>query len=285
MKIILGLANFQNNYHKKKSYNLNYKEKISILNYIEKKKISELDTSPDYGDSEKIIGKYCSDKIKVHSKLKAIPASSDKIYLKNWVKKIFFKTLKDLKNKKIKTYFFHGPNDILKYEGKICYDVLMDFKDKGYIEKIGISIYDTNNYKKVLKKFDIKSVQAPGNIFDNRFLQSNWQNFFKRNGIEYFNRSLFLQGILVDKNLSFKIKNKYSRKLLNSWFSYIQKNNLNSIGECLNFAKLKKVNNLVIGMNSKKQINQILNHKYKKNKLLTKFRSTHQKLIDPRLWK
>lgn len=285
MNIILGLANFQKNYHRKKNYNLTTDKKIQILRYIEKKDISEIDTSPDYGDSEKIIGKYSSSKIKVHSKLRAIPKTRDKDKLKKWVEKNFFDTFRNLKNKKIKTYFFHGPDDIFKYEGKICYEILIRLKEKGFFEKIGISIYDTANYREILKNFDIKSVQAPGNIFDNRFLNITWQNFFRKHKIEYFNRSLFLQGILADKRLMFKIKDRSSKIMLSNWFSYIEKNKLDCANECLNFAKMKNIKNLVIGMNSKKQISNILNHSYKKNKFLTKFKTNYQNLIDPRLWK
>ena len=81
MNYILGLANFQNYYHKIKSYNLSKKQKIDILKNLKKYKIYEIDTSPDYGNSEELIGLYCNSSIKIHSKLRAIPITRDKIGL------------------------------------------------------------------------------------------------------------------------------------------------------------------------------------------------------------
>ncbi len=284
MKIILGLANFQKNYHKKKLYNLSLSQKIKILKNLEKNKIFEVDTSPDYGNAESLVGKYCNNNILVHSKLRAIPKIKDKVKLQQWVEKNIFETLKKIKKKRIKTYFFHGPNDLLKYEGQICYDFLNKYKDRGYFDKIGISIYEPKQYIKVLKKFDIDCIQAPANVFDNRFIEKNLSNFFMKRKIILFARSLFLQGILVDENLSFKIKDNRAKSLLLKWYNYINNNDLSMIEECLNFAKMKKIKNLVIGMNSLGEIKKIINHKFHKNVNLIKFKSEYAKLIDPRFW-
>ncbi len=284
MNFILGLANFQNYYHKKKSFNLTKRQKIDILKNLKKNKINEIDTSPDYGNSEQLIGLHCNPSIKIHSKLRAIPNTRDKILLKKWVDKNLFTTLKNLKNKNIDTYFFHGPNDLLKYQGKICHDILMKYKDKGFFKKIGISIYDPKAYEKIFSNFFIENIQAPVNIFDHRIISKKWVKLLKKYNFTLSARSLFLQGVLVDKNLSYKIKYSKSKKIVDKWFDYIEKNKLNSVEECLNFAFTANIKNVVLGLNNLKQINQITKHKLKYNKSLLNFKTHYKRLIDPRKW-
>ena len=284
MSIILGLANFQTSYHRNKAYNLNSKEKIKILKNLEKKKIYEIDTSPDYGNSEKLIGNHCHEKIKVHSKLRIIPKTRDKYLLKSWVDKNLFGTLKDLKDKNIDTYFFHGPNDMLKYQGKICYEILLKYKEKGLFKKIGISIYDPKPYEKIIDSYNIESIQAPVNIFDHRMLSKEWLKIIKKHKITLYARSLFLQGILVDKKLFFKIKDKKSKQLIQEWYDYNDRKRLSLVKECLNFAFTANVKNVVLGLNSLKQIDEISRQKLQFKTSLLKFKSDYIKLIDPRKW-
>ena len=284
MNFILGLANFQNYYHKIKSYNLSKRQKIDILKNLKKYKIYEIDTSPDYGNSEELIGLYCNPSIKIHSKLRAIPITKDKIILKKWVDKNLFTTLKNLKNKKIDTYFFHGPDDLLKYRGKICHDILMKYKDKGYFNKIGISIYDPDDYEKIFKNFVVENIQAPVNIFDHIIFSKKWINLSRKYNFTLSARSLFLQGVLVDKKLIYKIKYNKSKKILQKWYDYIEKNKLNYVEECLNFAFSAKIKNVVLGLNSLKQIDKITKHKLQYNKSLLNFKTNYKRLIDPRKW-
>ena len=93
MKFIYGGASFANNYHKKKIFNIKKKEKINIIKNLLKVGISKIDTSPDYGDIENLIGKYCDKRIKVDSKLPIVPSKISYHKLENWVHKVFFKTI------------------------------------------------------------------------------------------------------------------------------------------------------------------------------------------------
>ena len=56
-KIVIGTANFGNQYSIKGIKKLETKEIEKILNFAYKKKIRNIDTAPVYGNSESILGK------------------------------------------------------------------------------------------------------------------------------------------------------------------------------------------------------------------------------------
>ena len=73
----------------------------------------------------------------------------------------------------------------------------------------------------LLKKFPIDVVQVPFNILDQRLNNNLFKKIISRKKIEVHVRSIFLQGILVDKKLiPSKIKKNPAIK---RWFLYIKK--------------------------------------------------------------
>ena len=98
---------------------------------------------------------------------------------------------------------------MLSKHGSKIFKNLKHFKKKKYFNKIGISIYDTRVLNFIVSNYDLDIVQCPYNILDKRILITGWFDKLKKLGIEVHARSIFLQGLLVDKSL---IKKKYFRK-------------------------------------------------------------------------
>ena len=284
MKFIYGGASFANNYHKKKIFNIKKKEKINIIKNLLKVGISKIDTSPDYGDIENLIGRYCDKRIKVDSKLPIVPSKISYDKLENWVHKVFFKTINNLKENKIDIYYFHDPKILLTKKGKKIFEIIKNLKKSKLICKIGISIYDPNILNKILNSYQIDAIQAPLNIFDNRILHRKYQNLLMKNKIILNVRSLFLQGLLIDNRLNYKLSDDKSLKKLLNWQNYIGRNKLNPLEQCISFIKMKKVKNVVIGANNLKELYNISRLKHKKNLSLLKFKTNYKKLIDPFRW-
>ena len=86
------------------------------------------------------------------------------------------------------------------------------------VKNIGVSLYDFKKLDFLLKKFPIDVVQVPFNILDQRLNKNLFKEIISRKKIEVHVRSIFLQGILVDKTNSVKIKNPAIK-----WFLYIKK--------------------------------------------------------------
>ena len=169
-------------------------------------------------------------------------------------------------------------------KGTEVYKILKHFQKKNKIGKIGCSVYSNKEIIKILKYYPINILQIPLNIFDQRFADKKIQKIIKKKQIEIHARSIFLQGLLFEKNIS---KKKFGRfKVLSKWSRYIKENKLNPLIETFTFLLQKKfIDKIVVGVKSKKELNQILNIKINyKRKNYQSFRSNNLDLIDPRKW-
>ena len=132
------------------------------------------------------------------------------------------------------------------------------FKKNKIIKSIGASIYNKNSISKIIKLKEINVVQFPLSIIDRKFLSKKIITSLKKKKIKIQVRSIFAQGLIFRKNYSKKIN-----KLINE----INNFNLEILDVSLAFIKkFKFIDNVVIGVNSLKQLKQIENS-FKKTKL------------------
>lgn len=286
-KLGLGTVQFGKSYGLKGNMIKKQTEVNMILNLLKKNGITLLDTASNYLDSEKKIGQY-----KKNSFFKIITKTiniNSKTVTKAEIKLIdkhFHNSLKNIKQKKIHGLLIHKFEDILKPGGFNIINLLKEYKDKGYIKKIGISLYSPEQFYKTLDLFEPDIVQFPLNIFDQRFLDINFSLFKKK--IEFHARSIFLQGLLVNdiKKLPrffFPIKKK-----LEKMHNFLNKIEVSMIEACIYFAiQQKNIDHFIIGVDNYKQLESIIEiFKKKKKKRIdfSKFSINQNKFIDPRNW-
>jgi aryl-alcohol dehydrogenase-like predicted oxidoreductase len=283
MKLVIGSAQLG------MSYGLFNKKKISIKEFkkIEKlvlnSNINFIDTATSYGDSEIIIGNSDLKNLNIITKTK-LPKNKN-IDIKNWLSKEIIRSLKRLKVKKIYGVLIHDYKDILGKRGKAYLLSLQQLKKKKIVDKIGISIYDPKELKKIWKFWKPDLVQAPLNPIDNRILNSNWLNVLKKNRIKIYARSIFLQGILINDYSSLGINKKY-KLILDKLKNWCYKNNISMLRACIDFVRqFKEIDYLVVGFNNYNQLKEIISaFKKKKINVPKIFYSNKKKLIDPREW-
>ena len=167
----------------------------------------------------------------------------------------------------------------------IVYDTLLNLKKKHTFKKIGISIYNFKTLELVTKKFAIDFVQLPYNILDQRFSKKKIIKIVKKKKIEIHARSIFLQGLLTNTKIHLPKKLSNLEKGLKRWRRWIKDKNINPAHACIDFVlRNKNIDKLVIGFNSKNNLEDAL--KFKKTKL--NFNSLkikiNQNLLDPRKW-
>ena len=152
------------------------------------------------------------------------------------------------------------------------------------IKKIGISVYEIKEVKKILKFWTPDIIQLPLNIFDQRFLKNNFLKDLKKKGIEIHVRSCFLQGILLKPHL--QIGNKKSKKIFKNFLRWCEKKKINQITTCLHFIKkIKQINFLVVGFENEAQLKEIIYTFNKKTlNVPNKFANNEKRVIDPRKW-
>ncbi len=270
---ILGAAQFGDAYGiSNKKNKLTRKNIISILNFA-RGKISEIDSAEDYNIENEIKKNFknfiVNTKIDISffkKPFSEIESYFKKINNKNKVNILFVRNLEnDFKNiKKL--------NKILK------------LKRLNYINKIGISIYSYKYIKKLYKTIKYDVIQAPLNILDNR--SDNYEIFFLKNNIDFYARSVFLQGLFFLNNQITNPNLIPYQNVIDNISNICKKININVYDLALSHVFSKKyIKKIIIGAHEPYQLKKCLNFKYKENiKIPIKIDQYKNKLLDPRKW-
>ena len=282
MKLILGSAQFGMKYGiSNKKGKTSSREVKKILKYAHKKNISFIDTAYAYKVSEKEIGNY---HLKSRNKFKIIT----KFSIKNGdVRKQFEKSKKNLR---VLPHIIlaHSAKDYtsIKFQEKIK-DIKSEFKSV----KFGVSLYDPEEFYKIIKVKVPDIIQVPINLFDKRFLDPKIIKLAERNRIKIHARSVFLQGLFfLKKHKIFKtFKNvEYIFNRFDQVCRY-EKINLGQLS-LLWLYKKKEVDKIILGVNSLKQLRVNLKTIKKKinrrsQKIIEELNLNQNIIIKPKLWK
>ena len=284
-KIIIGSANVNNSYGLKKNKILGSDFK-KLLNYASRKKLKIIDTSPNYANAEKVIGSIKKN-FKIITKIPKIPNTIKNHNIEDWILKIVNNSQKNLRSKKIYGILIQDAQTLLTYRAEKIYNTIKKLQTSGVIKNIGISIYDFKILAPIIKKFKIDFIQVPFNILDQRLLHNKLILKIKKKGIKIHVRSIFLQGLLIEKDIKLpKKKLKKLKLLLSKWYDWAKKNNINPFHACLEFIlNNKNIDKFVIGFNGLNHLKQVVNYK-KRNINFQNFRikTKESNLLDPRKW-
>ncbi len=285
-KISIGTANFEKGYGINNSLGFSEKKLSELIKFVKKNKINSIDTAISYKSVEKKLGKTNIRKFKLYSKIPKLPKRCKN--LKNWLNKSINKSLVDLNIRNFEGIFVHNISDLLnhKYNYEL-YDYLINLKRKGIAKKIGVSIYDFDNFFRVLKKFKFDIVQLPFNILDRRLLLNNNIEKIKEKRMEIHVRSIFLQGLLLQDYVKIPKYFKKQKNIFKIWEQWCSKNNLTKIQTCLNFVtSFRNIDKIIVGINSINDLKEIKNCLVKKKiRYPKKIYSNNLNLIDPRKWR
>jgi aryl-alcohol dehydrogenase-like predicted oxidoreductase len=280
MNIILGTGNFNPNYALESKKILTNSMKNSIIKKAIDEGVNIIDTGPDYGNAEKLLGNNISKKLKIITRF-------DKFYKNKRITSDSIirnveKSQKKLKKKTIEAILIHDLSDLIKFK-KIYLKTFAIIKMRGMASKIGISLYDPNDLFKFINFWTPDFIQIPYNVFDRRIEKGNFLNILKEKKIELQVRSIFFKGLLTDKNLMIN-KLKKKKKIFSKWFDFCVKHNIEPYKACYLFVKQNKyVKNIILGADSSLQINQIINCKKKFIKI-PNFKVKDNFLLNPYKW-
>lgn len=151
------------------------KESINILNEAFHLGINIFDTAPVYGlnNAEKVLSEF----IKTEREKKIVISKggidwheNKRINLCNsprTIKKMIENSLKNL-DSYIDIYMIHYPDD--RNDIRFALEVLVDYKNKGLINNIGVSNPSSDDLKKAQKQFNLNIFQFERNIFKPKFI-------------------------------------------------------------------------------------------------------------------
>lgn len=188
MKLALGTVQFGLDYGINNTMGkIPEQEVFEILRFAIEHRIDMLDTAYEYGDSEKVIGKFIRSNnadYKVVSKL-----SSRKL---GEAEKSFYESLDNLGLDRIYGYLIHDVKSFVEKPG--IWGCVTELREQGKVEKIGFSLYYPREVEYLLEKgIHLDIIQIPFSIFDQRF--SDILPSIKAEKIEVHARSVFLQGL------------------------------------------------------------------------------------------
>lgn len=284
----LGLNYGINNVAGKPSKKLVY----NILDCAYDYGIKDLDTATAYGDSELVIGEYIrktNRQFDISTKLPLLKETGD---ISNVIERQFKTSLKNLGIDKIKTYYLHTFADCKKEK---VLSALLSLKSDGYIENLGISIYEPVELEYIIKflKDIIDVVQIPFNIFDVRWTKCNLLQKCSENNILINARSIYLQGLAfidcnstLSKSLAASMFLEYVQSLSQKKDTTIEK----VLFDYVNF--YEELSSIIIGCET---LSQLLDNIAIINKpsvlqekdiseILEKMANVSEKMIDPRKW-
>jgi len=259
MKLALGTAQFGLDYGlSNTSGQVELPEVKSILEEAKKYNIDTLDTAIAYGNSESILGEVGVDKFSIVTKLPPIPKDISDI--ESWVNNQVKASLKKMNIDSVSGLLLHRSADLFETPKRQLFDSLCKLRDNGTVNKIGISIYNPDELE-TLEEHGIKIdiIQAPFNILDRRLESSGWLHKLNLAGIEVHTRSVFLQGLLLQKkeqrNPYFNKWNNYF-KIFDEW---VKDTRQTPLGASLNFSNsYKSINKVIVGVQNKTQLTEIL---------------------------
>ena len=192
-KLCLGTVQFGMHYgiHNTLGRQPTEEEVFGILDAALDAGICMFDTASAYGTSEEMLGRYAlaTHGGQIISKLH--PAvEGERRDVRNEIQR----SLTRLSVTNLYCYMLHRVEDL---DDASVMDAMEDAKARGWMDKIGVSIYSPEDAMRAAEDSRIDVIQVPYNVLDQRLDDCGFFECAKENGKEVFARSSFLQGLLL----------------------------------------------------------------------------------------
>lgn len=220
---------------------------FEILEYAASQGIAVLDTADAYGNAVELLGVFN----KQHNGLFAI---NTKFKCNNEsIEKQFLNSLNLLCVNKINTYFYHSFSDFINYPELL--PALITLKQDEKINKIGVSVYDNDEFNTIIHTNEIDVIQLPFNLLDNYSQRGELMKLAKEKGKELQVRSVFLQGIFFMPPDTIPPKLAPLKPYLLKINELAKENNLTIEQLALLYAiGQNEIDNVIIGIDNLKQL-------------------------------
>lgn len=169
----------------------------AILAEARHRGIEILDTASLYGDAESALGANSLDKFRVVTKTPKFDLAIIGKGQSDRLVEVFHQSLSRLKSAKVYGLLSHHAPDLIAPGGAALVAAMQDLKEKGFVEKVGVSVYDGEQVDALLKVFKPDIVQLPFSVLDQRMLVNGQLERLKNLEVEIHVRSVFLQGLLL----------------------------------------------------------------------------------------
>jgi len=246
--------------------------------------LNMLDTAIAYGDSETCLGEVGIHGFKVVTKLPSVPDLCRDIDA--WVAEQVDASFLRLGVTEVYGLLLHRPEQLLGPNGAALYQSLLDLKDSGRVQKIGVSIYSPSELDVLSPRYRFDLVQAPFNLVDQRLYCSGWLQRLKDGDVEIHTRSAFLQGLLLMTQADIPKKFLPWANIWHVWHSWLIAHDISAVQTALAFAlSFPEIDRVIVGADSVIQLSQIISATKSTNGIpLPALQCDDANLINPANW-
>jgi aryl-alcohol dehydrogenase-like predicted oxidoreductase/GNAT superfamily N-acetyltransferase len=234
-------------------------EGAAILQRARRAGVDTLDTASAYGDSEARLGLIGVGTWRVVSKIPPVADLCSAREVSEWVTRVAEESLQRLGVPWFYGLLLHRPSDLLGVYGEAIISTLQALKTRGFVQKVGLSIYDPEELPALLSRLDVDLIQAPYSVVDRRLHTSGWLRRLKDLGVEVHACSAFLQGLLLMPSAKRPTKFDRWRPLWERWDQWLKQSQLSPLQACLGAALANPlIDRVVVGVDNSIQLDEIL---------------------------
>lgn len=228
----------------------------SILNEARNAGMDLLDTAVAYGVSEAALGRAGVRGWQVVTKLPACPASL--LDVADWVRAQVDGSLRRLGLTRLYGLLLHRPKQLLEPMGPTLLRSLRQLQQDGWVEKIGLSVYEPEELDSLMGCFTPELVQLPYNALDGRWGQ-RWLPSLAAMGVEIHARSVFLQGLLLMPAARRPAYFARWGDTWAAWATWLASSGQEPLQACLGAVLARpEIQRVVVGVDSAAQLRQLL---------------------------
>jgi aryl-alcohol dehydrogenase-like predicted oxidoreductase len=260
-------------------------EVASILKHAAGAAVTVLDTAPNYGDVEDLLGQIGVFNFRVVTKVSKLRSDVSPTHA-DAIRSSILNSQARLGCGRLAGVLLHCADDLLGPHGHEAARALLDAKDLGLVERVGFSAYDPSSVRQACKVLQPDIVQVPLNVLDQRLVESGCLAELKDSGVEVHVRSVFLQGLLLMETGHFPPHLAHLAPRLQRWESAVDSSGLTRMAAALAFARaVPGVDTVLVGTCTYSQFQDVLAGFATRREFDARGLSlSDPSVIDPRKW-
>jgi aryl-alcohol dehydrogenase-like predicted oxidoreductase len=295
MKLTLGTVQFGMDYGVQGGRQPSREKVNEMLSLALDKGIDHFDTAMAYGNAQEVLGSYRekhpnrADGMRIISKLapKAF-AEKPKAGWRGSVLGNITESLQKLKANKLEAFLFHNAEYIFD---EVAVNALTSVCVEKLAERAGVSIYTPREAMKALEYEEIKVIQIPYNVFDQRLDKCGFFEKAKEKGVEIYARSPLLQGLITMDPEHLPQRMQFAKRYLKSFHSTCMEYKISPLRVAVGYVvRHPGIDYVVFGVDNKTQLQEYLSLQEETipeelvKDIQKEFEEVEERLVNPVLW-
>lgn len=261
-----------------------------ILQLAAEHDVSVIDTAAQYGSSEEVLGQALASGqgFRIVTKTPSFRRQPIEARDAQALEETFASSLQRLRLPSVYGLLIHHCEDLLAPGGEQLFSAMRGLKERGLVQKIGVSIYTPEQVDWVLERFAIDLIQIPINVLDQRLVFGGQLTRLKQRGVEVHARSVFLQGLLLMEPSAIPAYFTPWLPHLVKYWHFLEQNELTPLAGALAFlGGLEEIDVCLCGVNTAAQLAEILRSASAKlpPQAMANFALKDPAILNPGLWK